>query len=339
MSYNIALNFEDGVTRFIQCSGTESVVDAAYRQGINIPMDCREGACSTCKCRIESGDYSLGDYIEDALSKDEADNGYALACQMRPKADCVVLVPTDSTACNTRQESYETEIVEVRKLSDSTFSLVLRGAGLKTLSFLPGQYANLQVPGEEQRQRAYSFSSLAAGSDTVSFLIRNVPGGLMSGFLSQRAKPGVGLSLTGPFGSFYLRAIQRPMLMLAGGTGLAPFLAMLDKIAAAGGSAHPIHLLYGVNMDRDVVETDKLEGFTKQIPNFSYAVCVVDANSELPRKGYVTHHIEPAHLNDGEVDIYLCGPPPMVEAVASHLRDVNVKSASFHFEKFAASIG
>ncbi|MDM0021489.1 benzoate 1,2-dioxygenase electron transfer component BenC [Variovorax saccharolyticus] len=339
MSYNIALNFEDGVTRFIQCSGTESVVDAAYRQGINIPMDCREGACSTCKCRIESGDYSLGDYIEDALSKDEADNGYALACQMRPKADCVVLVPTDSTACNTRQESYETEIVEVRKLSDSTFSLVLRGAGLKTLSFLPGQYANLQVPGEEQRQRAYSFSSLAAGSDTVSFLIRNVPGGLMSGFLSQRAKPGVGLSLTGPFGSFYLRSIQRPMLMLAGGTGLAPFLAMLDKIAAAGGSAHPIHLLYGVNMDRDVVETDKLEAFTKQIPNFSYAVCVVDANSELPRKGYVTHHIEPAHLNEGEVDIYLCGPPPMVEAVANHLRDVNLKSASFHFEKFAASIG
>ncbi|MDM0036881.1 benzoate 1,2-dioxygenase electron transfer component BenC [Variovorax sp. J22P271] len=339
MSYNIALNFEDGVTRFIQCSGTESVVDAAYRQGINIPMDCREGACSTCKCRIESGDYSLGDYIEDALSKDEVDNGYALACQMRPKADCVLLVPTDSTACNTRQESYETEIVEVRKLSDSTFSLVLRGAGLKSLAFLPGQYANLQVPGEEQRQRAYSFSSLAAGSDTVSFLIRNVPGGLMSGFLTQRAKPGVGLSLTGPFGSFYLRAIQRPMLMLAGGTGLAPFLAMLDKIAAAGGSAHPIHLLYGVNMDRDVVETDKLEGFTKKIPNFSYAVCVVDANSELPKKGYVTHHIEPAHLNDGEVDIYLCGPPPMVEAVANHLRDVNVKSASFHFEKFAASIG
>lgn len=339
MSYNIALNFEDGVTRFIQCSGTESVVDAAYRQGINVPMDCREGACSTCKCRIESGDYSLGDYIEDALSKDEADNGYALACQMRPKADCVVLVPTDSTACNTRQENYETEIVEVRKLSDSTFSLVLRGAGLKTLSFLPGQYANLQVPGEERRQRAYSFSSLAAGSDTVSFLIRNVPGGLMSGFLSQRAKPGVGLSLTGPFGSFYLRAIQRPMLMLAGGTGLAPFLAMLDKIAVAGGSAHPIHLLYGVNMDRDVVETDKLEAFTKQIQNFSYAVCVVDANSELPKKGYVTHHIEPAHLNDGEVDIYLCGPPPMVEAVANHLRDVNVKSASFHFEKFAASIG
>ena len=111
--------------------------------------------------------------------------------------------------------------------------------------------------------------------------------------------------------------------MLAGGTGLAPFLAMLEKIAPrTGGNAQPIHLIYGVNTDRDIVERDKLECFSARIPNFSYAVCVVDANSEQPRKGYVTHHIEPAHLNDGDVDIYLCGPPPMVEAVAQHLRDV-----------------
>lgn len=338
MSYNIALNFEDGVTRFINCSGAESVVDAAYRQGINIPMDCREGACSTCKCRVETGTYSLGDYIEDALSKEEATSGYALACQMRPKSDCVVLIPTGSAACNTKQESYATRIAEVRRLSDSTFSLVLEGDALKGLEFLPGQYANLQVPGEEQHHRAYSFSTMNGGRDSVSFLIRNVPGGLMSNFLRERAQAGTALAMTGPFGSFYLRPRVRPILMLAGGTGLAPFLAMLDKIVAEGGSPYPIHLLYGVNTDRDIVEVERLEAFTHLLPNFTFAVCVVDANSAQPKKGYVTHHIEPSHLNEGEVDIYLCGPPPMVEAVAQHLRDVDVKSASFHFEKFSASI-
>ena len=78
----------------------------------------------------------------------------------------------------------------------------------------------------------------------MSFLIRNVPGGLMSGFLTQRAKPGGTINMAGPFGSFYLRPIQRPVLMLAGGTGLAPFLAMLEKIAAEGGqrAAHSSHL-------------------------------------------------------------------------------------------------
>jgi len=338
MSHTIALNFEDGVTRFIDCKASESVVDAAYRQGLNIPMDCREGACATCKCRVESGDYSLGDYIEDALSQVEADGGYALACQMRPKGDCVVIIPTASTACNTKQESYATTIKEVRRLSDTTFSLTLSAESLGKFAFLPGQYANLKVPGQEDQQRAYSFSSTVRDGDTISFLIRNVPGGLMSGFLEQRAKSGTALNLTGPFGSFYLRPIQRPVLMLAGGTGLAPFLAMLDKTAATGGSPHPIHLIYGVNTDRDVVETERLEALAKAIPNFTYAICVVDANSAHPRKGYVTHHMDAGNLNGGDVDIYLCGPPPMVEAVAQHLREHDVKAASFHFEKFAPSI-
>ncbi|MBS0543996.1 MAG: ring-hydroxylating dioxygenase ferredoxin reductase family protein [Proteobacteria bacterium] len=337
MSYTIALDFEDGATRFIKCKDTESVVDAAYRQGINIPMDCREGACAACKCRVESGSYALGDYIDDALSADEAAHGYALACQMRPTSDCVVRIPADSSACGTRQERYTAQVREVQRLSDSTFSLVLQGEALQKLLFLPGQYANLQVPGDGAHHRAYSFSSMAAGSDTVSFLIRNVPGGLMSGFLASRARAGDPISFSGPFGSFYLRAIQRPVLMLAGGTGLAPFLAMLDKVVAAGGSPHPIHLIYGVNTDADVVETERLEAFARVIPNFSFAVCVVDDNSRHPRKGYVMQHIEPVHLNDGEVDIYLCGPPPMVEAVARHLREIDVRSASFHYEKFAAS--
>jgi benzoate/toluate 1,2-dioxygenase reductase subunit len=336
MAYKIALNFEDGATRFIECGSHESVVDAAYRAGINIPMDCREGACSTCKCRVESGQYSLGDYIEDALSQDEAERGYALACQMRPKTDCVVLVSSSSAACNTKQEACATTITEVRRLSDSTFSLELQGPALKNLSYLPGQYANLDVPGEGGHHRSYSFSNRAA-SDRVSFLIRNVPGGLMSGFLKERAKPGGELTLNGPFGSFYLRSVERPVLMLAGGTGLAPFLAMLDQLAHGGGAPHPIHLIYGVNTDRDIVEQEALEAFARKLPHFSYAVVVVDPNSEQPKKGYVTHHIAPQHLNEGNVDIYLCGPPPMVEAVAQYLRDVKVESKSFHFEKFNAS--
>ena len=170
-----------------------------------------------------------------------------------------MLIAASSAVCKTKQEDYVTTIKDVQQLSDSTFSLVLQGEALKKLVFLPGQYANLRVPGEEKHHRAYSFSSVSADRDSVSFLIRNVPGGLMSGFLTQRAKPGGAISMAGPFGSFYLRPIQRPVLMLAGGTGLAPFLAMLEKIAAEGRAAHPIHLIYGVNTDRDVVETDKLK--------------------------------------------------------------------------------
>lgn len=335
MSFSIALNFEDGVSRFINCKPTETVADAAYRQGVNIPIDCREGACGTCKCHVERGVFVLGDHVDDALSKEEAASGFALACQMWPKSDCVVSMPASSTACNIRQTACRTTVRRIDRLSESTFSLVLEGADLSGLAFLPGQYVNVSVPGHDQH-RSYSFSSLV-GDGAVSFLIRNVPGGLMSGILANQLKPGDPITLNGPLGSFYLRDIRRPVLMLAGGTGLAPFLAMLAGIAASGGSPFPIHLIHGVNADRDVVEIERLEAFTRRIPGFTYAICVVDEASGHPRKGYVTDHIEPSQLNDGDVDIYLCGPPPMVEAVAQYLHGRRIRSASFHFEKFAPS--
>src|SRR3954468_1654226 len=93
MAYRIALNFEDGITRFIEANPGETVADAAYRVGINIPLDCRDGACGTCKCRVESGRYDGGPYKDDALTDDEPAAGFALACQARPESDLVVAIP------------------------------------------------------------------------------------------------------------------------------------------------------------------------------------------------------------------------------------------------------
>ena len=102
MSHRIALNFEDGVTRFIDCAPTETVADASYKLGINIPLDCRDGACGTCKAFAESGQYDGGSYIEDALTDEEAEEGYVLCCQMRPKSDCVLRIAASSDVCKTK---------------------------------------------------------------------------------------------------------------------------------------------------------------------------------------------------------------------------------------------
>lgn len=335
MSHQIALNFEDGVTRFVNANPGETVADAAYRQGINIPLDCRDGACGTCKCFAEAGRYELGeDYIEDALSADEAEQGFVLTCQMRALSDCVVRVPASSQVCRAGQATFQANISAVRQLSASTIALSIKGEALSQLAFLPGQYVNLGVPGSEQT-RAYSFSSLQRDGE-VSFLIRNVPGGLMSSFLTGLAKAGDSMTLAGPLGSFYLRDIRRPLLLLAGGTGLAPFTAMLEKIAEQG-SEHPLHLIYGVTNDFDLVELERLEDFAARIPQFSFSACVANPESQYPRKGYVTQHIEPVHLNQGDVDVYLCGPPPMVEAVSQFIREQGIAPANFYYEKFAAS--
>jgi benzoate/toluate 1,2-dioxygenase reductase component len=124
--------------------------------------------------------------------------------------------------------------------------------------FLPRQYVNVTAQNETAK-RPYSFAS-APAADVATFLIRNVPGGKMSGYLEAKAKRGDRLFLNGPFGSFYLRALRQPILFLVGGTGIGPILSMLEFLAAWGANDQPVRLVYSVRDDADLVEVDPIEG-------------------------------------------------------------------------------
>lgn len=332
MCYRIALNFEDGVTRFVDCKPGEKVLDAAFRHKINLPMDCSDGVCGTCKCRAETGAYDMGqDYIDDALPPDEAAQGLVLTCQMVPSSDCVLSVPVTSQACKTGQQAIAATVAAIAPQQDAAVVLELTvddpgGAA----AFLPGQYVNIDVPGSGAH-RSYSFST-APGDPKLGFLIKKIPDGVMGGWLA-RARPGDRLTLTGPMGSFYLRDGQGPLLFLAGRTGLAPFLSMLEVLARAG-SRRQIHLIYGVTRDLDLVLVDQVAAYARRLPNFTFATVVADPASDHPRKGWVTQHMPDEMLATGQVDVYLCGPPPMVDAVRGYLDEQGVSAASFHYEKF-----
>lgn len=338
MSYNIALQFEDGVTRFISCNENEKLSDAAYRQKINIPLDCRDGACGTCRGFCESGNYDLPEssYIEDALDPKEAAEGYILACQMRPKSDCVVKIPATSGACKTAVSSFSGSVGSVQHLSDSTINFSIDLDNPSALDFLPGQYVNVAIPGTTLT-RSYSFSS-PPGAPQAAFVVRNVPNGCMSEFLAKEAQVGQKMTFSGPYGSFFLREVKRSVLLLAGGTGIAPFLSMLD-VLAADGFKQPVRMVFGVTHDTDLVALEQLDRIAAEHPQFEYRTCVAAADSKHPRKGYVTQHVETEWLNGGDVDVYLCGPVAMVDAVKNWLGDIGVKPANFHYEKFSASSG
>ncbi|OZC70806.1 oxidoreductase [Rhodococcus sp. 06-462-5] len=334
MSHSVALSFEDGVTRFITCEDEQTVADAAYRSRINIPLDCRDGACGTCKALCESGEYDGGTYLDDALSQSESDEGYCLPCSMKPTSDLVLQIASTSAVAKTQAATHDTVVTAVEKLSPTTVRLAVEAPADRALAFLPGQYVNITVPGSEET-RSYSFSCVS-GSDELEFLVKLTPGGLMSTYLNDTAAVGDKISFTGPHGSFFLREAQRPALLLAGGTGLAPILSILRTLAAES-SSRPVHLVYGVSTDDDVVQLDELADLASALDSFTWDHCVSDPRTTATNKGYVTALLTDAHLNGGDIAVYLCGPPPMVEAVRMHFTEAGIEPTGFYYEKFAPS--
>lgn len=336
-NHNVALQFEDGITRFITVTQGESLSDAAYRQQINIPLDCRDGACGTCRAFCESGSFDMPEdsYIEDALTPEEAAEGYILACQCRPTSDAIFQIQASSDVCKTQIHTFQGTLANVEKLSDSTITFDIQlDDSQPNVQFLAGQYVNVGLPGTMET-RSYSFSS-KPGNRLTGFVVRNVPNGKMSEFLSANAQVGDKMTFTGPFGRFYLRSVMRPVLMLAGGTGIAPFMSMLHVLEEKG-SDHPIRLVFGVTNDFDLVALEKLKELQEKLPWFEFRTVVASPDSHHERKGYVTGHVENDWLNGGDVDVYLCGPVPMVEAVRTWLDTEGVKPANFLFEKFSAN--
>lgn len=334
MTHQIALSFEDGVTRFITCREDQTVADASYRARINIPLDCRDGACGTCKALCESGEYDGGNYIDDALTADEAEQGFALPCSMKPKSDLVLQIASTSAVAKTQAATFAATIEALDRLSPTTIALTLSTPQRDQLAFLPGQYVNIQVPGTED-SRSYSFSN-APDTDELTFLVKITPGGVMSEYLTERATVGDEISFTGPNGSFFLREAERPVLLLAGGTGLAPILSILRRLRDVG-TERQVRLVYGVSTDDDIVELDALEQLAKDMPTLTWDYCVADPDTAAANTGYVMSLIEKDDVNEGDVSVYLCGPPPMVEAVRKHFGDEGIEPAGFYFEKFALS--
>ena len=147
MSYQIALTFEDGVTRFIECRDEETVADASYRSRINIPLDCRDGVCGTCKSFCESGRYELGEYVPDeAMTEEEEAEGYVLTCQMVPQSDCVVRIFASSDVAKTGPSAHQGRISAIQRLSDSTLTFTVELDG--------GQTARVPARPVRQHRRA-----------------------------------------------------------------------------------------------------------------------------------------------------------------------------------------
>ena len=333
MTHKVAFSFADGKTLFFPVGANEILLDAALRNGIKIPLDCREGVCGTCQGRCESGNYTQ-DYVDDeALSSLDLQQRKMLSCQTRVQSDATFYFDFDSSLCNASGP------VQVRgKVSDvqqvSTSTAILQVQLEQPLDFLPGQYARLAVPGTDS-WRSYSFANRPGNQ--LQFLVRLLPDGVMSNYLRERCQVGDQMLLEAPLGAFYLRHVTQPLVLVAGGTGLSALLGMLDELAA-NGCAQPVHLYYGVRGAEDLCEAARIQDYAGKIPGFRYTEVLSEPSDDWSgKRGYLTEHFDLAELRDRSADMYLCGPPPMVESIQQWLADQALDGVQLYYEKFTQS--
>lgn len=336
--HDVTLVFEDGRSVRLQADEAETIYLTCLRNKVRIQTDCLEGACATCKAHCVQGEYRLDDHSEEALSRDEAAQRQVLTCQMHALSDCVIEFPYESKiALKTEPKSWSCRVVSADMVSSAVCRLVLEPeGGAQAIGFLPGQYVHLSIPRTDQ-QRDYSFAGAPHVTDHFTFYIKVLEQGAMSDYAAQRARPGDSITMTGPFGRFYLRPPTRPILMVAGGTGLAPMLCMLDHIVQTGATAQPVRLLIGANTPAELFARDQVAAYRGQGLKLDVAWAVVAATAGWDgATGHVTALLR-EELLAGDPDVYLCGPPPMIEAGQAWLAAHGVDPKRTHTEKFLPS--
>ncbi|KUH68026.1 oxygenase [Mycolicibacterium novocastrense] len=329
----ITVRYSDGTCKTMTAQPDQSILEAAEENGIAIVNECQSGICGTCVATCRSGDYEMG--RTEGLSDVERDARKVLTCQTFANSECLIELqyPMDGNAASL--VTGHATVIGVELVSSTTALLRLDVSGMPPLTFKAGQFAQLQVPGSGA-WRNYSYAHPAGGRDELEFIIRLLPTGVMSDYLRDRAKPGDRIALRGSKGSFYLRPVQRPVVLVAGGTGLSAILAMAQSMAHNAGQ--PVHLLYGVTDVADLCKLDELDRLQRVIPDLHVHTIVSrpDAHWSGP-VGLVTDLLDDAMFGGGDADVYLCGPAGMVEAVRNWLDERNIHRVGLYYEKFVPS--
>lgn len=307
----------------------ETVLQAALRSGVDFPNSCRVGGCGTCKCKVTEGRVKELTETGYLLSAEELDEGYILACQSVPQTD--LRLEVDLSRAKAR--GVAGRIVEQVHVTHDITRLTVQLE--EPIPYKAGQFAHLAIEGLSDVVRSYSFATPSHRDGRVIFHIRKVPGGQVSPLVNDTDLVGRGVRVDGPFGDFWLRGGDAPLLFVAGGSGLAPILAIL-KEAVAAGVERSVTLLFGAREARDLYALDEIEAIRKQWRgDFRFVPVLSHADNDASwtgARGLVTEKI-PELLEPG-AHAYLCGPPGMIDSAVELLERSGVARKHIHFDRF-----
>lgn len=339
--HQIKIVTQDGESVVFDCGPDEDVISAGLRQDIYLMASCREGGCATCKGLCVDGDYEIGKVSVQALPPEEEEEGFVLLCRCYPVSDMEVEVPYtyDRISFSPEGQGFTAEIVELGKISSNVVKLVLRRLGDdQQIKLDSGQYYDLEIPGTGV-SRSYSPANTANAKGELEFLIRIVDNGKFSSYLQHDAYVGQQLHVKGPSGIFGLKENGfTPRVFVAGGTGLAPVLSMVRRMREWDEPQKCI-IYFGVNTEQEVFYARELAELQQQMPTLTVRICVWQATNDwCGEKGSVVDILR-RDLKDVDIkpDLYLCGPPGMVDATFQVCAEAGIPKTSIHLEKFLPS--
>jgi ferredoxin-NADP reductase/ferredoxin len=341
--HSIALLTRDGERLSFPCAEDQSLVEAAAAADLFLPVVCREGGCGACRATAQEGEYHLGPHSSAALSAEDAERRAILLCRTYPRGPMSVSAPFDrSRILSQAVRPRGAAVTELTLVGERTVRLRLEledeGEG-RAAEFEAGQYMELEIPGEGVR-RAYSLANTANWDGALEFLIRLQPQGRFSSYLERRAKVGDRLLTHGPLGGFTLQEHGlRPRWFVAGGTGLAPMLSMLRRMADYQ-DPQPARLYFGVNRESELFALDDLGRVAEELPGFTLIPCVWQAGD-----GWQGFRGTPADAVRADLaalgvapDLYTCGPPALIDAVERVAGEQGVPDSHLFSERFLPSV-
>jgi CDP-4-dehydro-6-deoxyglucose reductase len=291
----------------------ESVLAAALARGLNLAHDCKSGTCGTCRVRLVEGVIS---YREEpfALLPEEAEAGFALACQARPETDIVIEAEVQP-ALAAAPARHRAVVAAIRRFSPEVTHLTLDLPEIDGFSYLPGQHVSILM--DDGRPRSFSMASAPAGS-RFDLHIRRIPGGAFTDGRLPTLREGAELDVELPHGAFFLRKQDfRPLLMVATGTGLAPIKSILESLMDDP-DCPPSFLYWGGREPAGLYLHEEIAGWGGRLPEFEYRPVLSRPGAGWEgRQGYVQDAVV-ADIEDlSEYAIYLCGSPTMVASAKS----------------------
>jgi len=314
----------------------ESVLAAALRQGVMLPYSCKNGTCGSCKGRVVIGEVHYPFHPPLALERCEIAEGQALMCQAEPLEDLVVEVREIEALRDIPVRMLPARVVEKTFLADNVVRLVLRLPRAQRLQFLAGQYVDVFAEGG--KRRAFSIASCPSLEDEIELHIRHVEGGDFTGYVFNDLEERDIMRFEGPLGNFFVRndAPDRPLIMMGGGTGFAPLKSMIENLLE-GGDRREIHLFWGARTVGELYLDELPARWARENPHIHYTRAVSEeaAPPELHAfAGLVHDAVLARHADLGGFDVYMSGPPAMIDAAKNAFRAHGVREDRLFYDSF-----